>query len=379
MLRLNRVHRSGWRALTLTLIAVLGLGSIVASGGGGGGGGGPAPSSSPANNPPIARAGPDRTVDELATIILDGTGSTDSDGTITAYQWTQTSGVVVVINDADQPQASFTAPIVSSDTVLEFQLVVTDDEGALAQNTVVITIQEAFFSLSGTISAAGGTTVDSDVNDPNTQSISNNLPFSAQSIPNPITIGGYVNVAGAGEPGPLQVAGDVSDFYRISLVTGQSITLFVADPAIGDPDLYLWDAAGVNILDASVNVGVVESLIAPATGEFLVEAFAFGGASNYVMVIGQTQTAGASGGFRLSDEFVPQEMIMRYSPPGNVNAEPSVAQPLMSRLGLQAKAGASDRSMLLSLETQTNRLSMFTPSDGISPVADRIEALVNDE
>jgi hypothetical protein len=41
-----------------------------------------------ANEPPLADAGLDQTVDRGATVLLDGTGSRDPDGEIVSYQWT---------------------------------------------------------------------------------------------------------------------------------------------------------------------------------------------------------------------------------------------------------------------------------------------------
>ena len=43
--------------------------------------------------------------------------------------------------------------------------------------------------------------MDSDVNDTNEVYLSNDTIAEAQEVLNPVTIGGYVNVAGAGETG----------------------------------------------------------------------------------------------------------------------------------------------------------------------------------
>lgn len=268
--------------LCLLLVATL----LAGCGGGG--------SSSPPNDPPVALTGSGQTVVEQTAVILDGSGSTDSDGIITAYQWTQTSGPPVTISNGDQAQASFTAPIVSRNRVLVFQLLVTDNDNATATQTVAITARPAlFFNLGGTIAVPAGTAVDGDVNDANASIIPNDNPSLAQIIPNPVTVGGYVNVPLAGEPGPSFSAGDISDYYRVSLIAGETITLVVADPAIGDVDLCLYSSPDELLLDCSLDTGTVESLIVPSNGEFLVEAFASSGASNYVLVIGQTQSAGS--------------------------------------------------------------------------------------
>ncbi len=345
-----------------------------------GGGGSSSPPPLPPNNPPVVQAGSDQTVVEQTAVILDGAGSTDSDGIITAYQWTQTSGPPVAISNAFQAQASFTAPVVSNDTVLVFQLLVRDDDNATAVQTVAITARPALrFNLSGTITVPAGTAVDGDVNDQNVIPVPNNIPALAQAIPNPVTVGGYVNEPGFGEPGPSFSPGDTSDYYRVSLIAGETITLLVADPKIGDPDLYLWDAAGTSVLDASINVETVESLIVPFDGEFLVEAFAFSGASNYVLIIGQTQIAGASGGYRLSDEFVPGDVIMQYASSVAPTAQQAAARPFVSDLGLRRKGGAPDRAMLLALAEQSYRAAMLEAQDGDPTAVERAAALADEQ
>src|SRR5688572_26927482 len=46
----------------------------------------------PGNTIPVANSGPDQTVDAGVTVTLDGSGSSDADGTLAAYTWTQTAG-----------------------------------------------------------------------------------------------------------------------------------------------------------------------------------------------------------------------------------------------------------------------------------------------
>jgi len=49
-----------------------------------------------ANKAPTANAGSDINIDEGSTVSLTGSG-TDSDGTISSYSWSQTSGISVTI------------------------------------------------------------------------------------------------------------------------------------------------------------------------------------------------------------------------------------------------------------------------------------------
>ena len=95
-----------------------------------------------ANAAPTANAGVDLQVYEDNTVQLDGSASSDSDGSISAYSWQQidSSGFPVSLSDATAVQPTFTAPAVSADTALSFELTVTDDSGAQASDTVAIAI-----------------------------------------------------------------------------------------------------------------------------------------------------------------------------------------------------------------------------------------------
>ena len=100
------------------------------------------------NQPPVANAGALQTVAIGATVTLDGSGSTDSDGTIQSYEWvhTSTDGVAptTAITVANGETSTFTAPDAAADLDLVFTLTVTDDGGATNintdTNTVTITV-----------------------------------------------------------------------------------------------------------------------------------------------------------------------------------------------------------------------------------------------
>jgi hypothetical protein len=93
------------------------------------------------NIPPIANAGIDQSVNELININLSGSG-TDSDGSISDYQWQQVGGTTVVINNSNSASASFTAPevLVGGIDVLVFQLIVTDNESANTSDFITIIV-----------------------------------------------------------------------------------------------------------------------------------------------------------------------------------------------------------------------------------------------
>ena len=94
------------------------------------------------NQPPVADAGLEQFVFGNEVVTLAGSGS-DADGTIVRYRWVQTSGPPVVLSGADTPTASFTAPEVAFENLLEeleFQLTVTDDDGASDTAVVLVVV-----------------------------------------------------------------------------------------------------------------------------------------------------------------------------------------------------------------------------------------------
>jgi hypothetical protein len=99
----------------------------------------------PATNiAPTANAGPDETVVPGQTVAMAGQQSSDPDGSVAGFAWTQTAGPAVTLSSSTMMAVSFTAPTVSAVTVLTFSLVVTDNRGAAsAPDTVNITVDPA--------------------------------------------------------------------------------------------------------------------------------------------------------------------------------------------------------------------------------------------
>ncbi|WP_240798126.1 glycosyl hydrolase family 18 protein [Vibrio sp. H11] len=95
------------------------------------------------NRVPSADAGQDQVVTGPAVVVLDGSASTDSDGTITHYTWQQTSGPVVALSDASGAGLSFTVDEVQQEQTLVFQLTVTDNDGATASDSITVSVQPA--------------------------------------------------------------------------------------------------------------------------------------------------------------------------------------------------------------------------------------------
>jgi len=105
------------------------------------------------NSAPNSVAGSSQTVSSGATVTLNGSGSNDPDGDTLTYAWSQTMGTTVTLTNASSATARFTAPNVSSDALLRFQLEVSDSRGLMDTSTATVTV--AASSSGG--SSGGGT------------------------------------------------------------------------------------------------------------------------------------------------------------------------------------------------------------------------------
>lgn len=105
------------------------------------------------NYPPVANAGADQSVASGATVSLDGSASSDADGSIVSYLWEQTSGTTVTLSGAETAVATFVVPEVTETTSWGFSLTVTDDEDATDTDEITVTVN---ISASMTILEARG-------------------------------------------------------------------------------------------------------------------------------------------------------------------------------------------------------------------------------
>lgn len=92
------------------------------------------------NNAPTANAGADQTITlPTSSTSLNGSGSTDSDGTIASYVWTMISGPSTSPNiDPSDTVSPNISGLIEGTYV--FQLVVTDNNGATGTDTVTIVV-----------------------------------------------------------------------------------------------------------------------------------------------------------------------------------------------------------------------------------------------
>src|SRR5882762_10329985 len=92
------------------------------------------------NNPPVASAGPDKTITlPTNSVILNGSG-TDSDGSIASYSWTKVSGGAATLTNANT--ANLTASGLVAGTYV-FRLTVTDNQGAQGTDDATVIVNPA--------------------------------------------------------------------------------------------------------------------------------------------------------------------------------------------------------------------------------------------
>jgi hypothetical protein len=127
----------------------------------------------PANQVPVANAGPDQSVDaSVSSVSLDGSASYDPDGSIVKYQWIQVSGrggVTITNTGAVSPSVYG----LSTGSYV-FQLTVTDNSGATATDQVQVTMTQ---TQTKTVIANAG--VDTSIQYPATLAILNGTQSSA--------------------------------------------------------------------------------------------------------------------------------------------------------------------------------------------------------
>jgi PKD repeat protein len=90
------------------------------------------------NREPVSDAGGPYNVDEGSSITLDGSGSSDPDGTIAEYSWDLDGDGLY--GDAAEQNPTFDASNLDGPSTVNISLLVTDDDGASASSDTTVTI-----------------------------------------------------------------------------------------------------------------------------------------------------------------------------------------------------------------------------------------------
>lgn len=246
------------------------------------------------------------------------------------------------------------------------------------------------FSISGQISVPALTFVDSDINDIFAPHTSNSSPAVAQQLTNVATVQGFASARGTGGNANTERftdTADTDDYYRVSLLQGQVIRLQVVDIAStsllddnDDLDLFLLPtnpdcqvdgngnkscSSGLIGFDPNNRLQPEETITVPQDGEYLINVFAFSGASKYVLTISQPTSQSS----RFSD-FVPGQALVAYDTQPAASAFGMTQQQLASGEGtewpvvmdLNATTTQARLQTTLSASTQQDPLKTYNES-----------------
>lgn len=107
------------------------------------------------NQPPVADAGPDQALPDIApnsVVSLDGTGSSDPENANLTYTWRQINGPSVFLSDINAAAPTFVIPNYPNTQILEFGLIVSDGANQSVEDTVVVSVS----TNEGPVADAGG-------------------------------------------------------------------------------------------------------------------------------------------------------------------------------------------------------------------------------
>jgi serine protease len=204
------------------------------------------------------------------------------------------------------------------------------------------------FSISGSVAVEFAGILDSDTRPEIKPLIDNGSFASAQLIPNPVIVGGYLDRDLASP--------DTNDFYAIELAANDRVRVRVGDvgyPRYADLDLFLYDSNQVLVAfsengASSPDFGVLELLTAPADGLYYIEVRVWEGGAGYVMHIEPPSSAEVTTTNALDMQFVPGEVVVQHFPAeeGVFVAQSAAVQ------SMESVAGVADRGMLMRMVPQ---------------------------
>ena len=216
----------------------------------------------------------------------------------------------------------------------------------------------AKFTLSGSLTASGGNIVDSDVNDPLASYADNGSPTTAQFVPTPATVGGYLNVPGAGPEGRSRADGDVTDYYQVALAAGQSLLLYIgSDGVTGDLDLFLTDLDGNQVYTSdgrpirSITDTDFEILSAEVTGIYLAVVSAHAGAARYVLTVGHSLGPAEAA----EPRYVAGDLLVRLDQRARVLGGDWLGSAMAQSLGMSADGGGLQPTLRFAMNSGVPR------------------------
>ncbi len=266
-------------------------------------------------------------------------------------------------------------------SLLALCLISCEDGGSSSTGTNTVTM--IGYSIGGRIAVSSNNAVDGDVNDPNALYTNNDDASHAQAIPNPVIVGGYVNLPGKGHSGRSATRGDQNDFYQVDLDADQTITLYTAQPDFNtrgivqnDLDLRLLNSSGRIVGDSVNDIYDTEVLIVPSDGRYFVQVYATAGASNYILSIGQSLgTSSMVNAMTATTEFVPGEVLVRVENNNEFSAQSQMST--LSSFGLETQG--QDPNLRMKITLPKPQMSAFATSESLqcetTELCEKIETL----
>ena len=306
-------------------------------------------------------ASPDAGIIPL-TVEFDASGASDSDGEIVQYSW--------FFGDGASASGVTTTHTYTSAGTYTASLMVTDDGGLTNTRLHTITANAAAsqkYTISGTVTSAEYVVADSDVNDTNATPVANDSFEDAQAVTAPATVSGYVNVARAGENGESWLSGDPDDYFEVALTEGMTVTLYMVEShLVAELDLYLYDN-GQNLVDNAVvdNSDGYATLTVSDDGTYYVRVQAVSyvskrTATGYTLTLGRSNSLASKDQLRLSDDFVPGEVLVRLEDQGGTGAGTlNAGASSLATIGLNTLGGDSGRDRLIRRSSSVDRTTCF--------------------
>ena len=217
--------------------------------------------------------------------------------------------------------------------------------------------------ISGLLSAAAHSYVDTSTNNPHAPFSWNNTPEEAQEAGNPATITGFATAEPVGH-GMLADSEDLYDAYKMNLVAGQTVQLIMADwdesnPGRNDLDLLLFAPETGQLIASSSGLGPNEFIEITETGSYEVVVHAYSGSSTYTLHVSY---APVPAGFQMMDimaDFAPDEILVdfRKGSDGSALEGGSTIERLSAEIGLDLIEGPTLGPALLRIARDAEQKS----------------------